>query len=69
VHFLVAPMAKHDAVADGLSQFREPSKWKDVVHLQLLILKWLSAMWATPPLSLIQLVLVFDAVVFHMVFV
>ena len=51
MHLLVALVAKHDAVADALSQFGKAREWQNVVQLQLLILERLSAMRATTALA------------------
>ena len=67
MHLLVALVAKHDAVADRLPKFGESCEWQNVVQLHSLVLKRLSAMWATSALSFVQLSLVLDAMVLHVV--
>ena len=64
MHLLVALVAKHDAVADRLPKFGKSCERQDVVQFQLLVLKRLSAVRAFATLTLIQLVFVFDNVVF-----
>ena len=63
MHFLVALVAKHDAVADRLPKFGKSCEWQNVVQFQLLVVKRLSAVRAFATLTLIQLVFVFDNVV------
>ena len=67
MHLLVALVAKHDAVADRLPKFGESCERQNVVQLHRLVLKRLSAMWATSALSFVQLALVLDAMVLHVV--
>ena len=62
MHLLVALVAEHDAVADRLPKFGEY-----VVQLHRLVLKRLSAMWATSALSFVQLALVLDTMVLRVV--
>ena len=67
MHFLVALVAEHDAVADRLPKFGESCEWQNVVQLQLLVFKRLSAMLATSALSFVQLAFVLDAMILHVV--
>ena len=63
MHLLVALVAKHDAVADRLPKFGESCEWQNMVQLHRLVLKRLSAMWATSALSFVQLVFILYAMV------
>ena len=67
MHFLVAAMAEHDAVAYRLPKFGKSCQRQNVVQFQLLIFKRLSAVRALATLTLIQLVFVLDAVVLRVV--
>ena len=67
MYFLVALVAEHDAVADRLPKFGESGEWQNMVQLHRVVVKRLSAMWATSALSFVQLVLVLDTMVLHVV--